>query len=443
VEDIVGEASPERREGEAADRDRNACPALPAAFLEKLVWPAFACGQPNHAEPLAPASGPAANPAAGPAVGHAAVGHAAVGPAANPAAGHDATGHDAVGPPVIWAERAWSLAAAQAYCRQLSRKHYENFTVAGWLTPAELRQPIADIYAFCRWADDLADELPGGPAARLAALDWWQAQLAACWQPWPSRAPATASFVHPVFLALRATRERFDLDIEPFTALLAAFRQDQIRSRYDTWEELLAYCQNSAAPVGRLLLRLARLDDRRSPEWGEWSDAICAGLQIANFCQDLRGDSQRGRIYLPREAWHPHAVSESDFFESAPSHRATAKNGSAKKANPNNAIPSNAIPNKAKAGGDGSTAAKLAPVVREGVELAARLFQAGRPLLTTGPAWLRSDLALFLGGGEAILQAIRNRRYDVWTARPVVSRWAKWRLLPVAVRAFLAARRAT
>lgn len=416
MEDIVGEASPERREGEAADRDRNACPALPAAFLEKLVWPAFACGQPNHAEPLAPASGPAANPAAG----------------------HDATGHDAVGPPVIWAERAWSLAAAQAYCRQLSRKHYENFTVAGWLTPAELRQPIADIYAFCRWADDLADELPGGPAARLAALDWWQAQLAACWQPWPSRAPATASFVHPVFLALRATRERFDLDIEPFTALLAAFRQDQIRSRYDTWEELLAYCQNSAAPVGRLLLRLARLDDRRSPEWGEWSDAICAGLQIANFCQDLRGDSQRGRIYLPREAWHPHAVSESDFFESAPSHRATAKNGSAKKANPNNAIP-----NKAKAGGDGSTAAKLAPVVREGVELAARLFQAGRPLLTTGPAWLRSDLALFLGGGEAILQAIRNRRYDVWTARPVVSRWAKWRLLPVAVRAFLAARRAT
>ncbi len=421
MEDIVGEASPERREGEAADRDRNACPALPAAFLEKLVWPAFACGQPNHAEPLAPASGPAANPAAG----------------------HDATGHDAVGPPVIWAERAWSLAAAQAYCRQLSRKHYENFTVAGWLTPAELRQPIADIYAFCRWADDLADELPGGPAARLAALDWWQAQLAACWQPWPSRAPATASFVHPVFLALRATRERFDLDIEPFTALLAAFRQDQIRSRYDTWEELLAYCQNSAAPVGRLLLRLARLDDRRSPEWGEWSDAICAGLQIANFCQDLRGDSQRGRIYLPREAWHLHAVSESDFFESAPSHRATAKNGSAKKAHPNNAIPSNAIPNKAKAGGDGSTAAKLAPVVREGVELAARLFQAGRPLLTTGPAWLRSDLALFLGGGEAILQAIRNRRYDVWTARPVVSRWAKWRLLPVAVRAFLAARRAT
>ena len=306
-----------------------------------------------------------------------------------------------------------------------------------------MRQPIADIYAFCRWADDLADELPGGPAARLAALDWWQAQLAACWQPWPSRAPATASFVHPVFLALRATRERFDLDIEPFTALLAAFRQDQIRSRYDTWEELLAYCQNSAAPVGRLLLRLARLDDRRSPEWGEWSDAICAGLQIANFCQDLRGDSQRGRIYLPREAWHLHAVSESDFFESAPSHRATAKNGNAKKANPNNAIPSNAIPNKAKAGGDGSTAAKLAPVVREGVELAARLFQAGRPLLTTGPAWLRSDLALFLGGGEAILQAIRNRRYDVWTARPVVSRWAKWRLLPVAVRAFLAARRAT
>lgn len=386
MEDILGEASPERREGELLDRrpdhgiagtgadamaldhscasyPKPAAPRLPRAFLEKLCWPPIL---PNAD---AKKSSDALNPAT------------------------------ALG-------GYWSLEASQAYCRQLACKHYENFTVAGWLTPTTLRQPIADIYAFCRWADDLADELPGGADERLAALDWWQSQLIACWNP-----PTTTGgrndvdCPHPVFVALRATRERFDLEAAPFLALLAAFRQDQTQSRYDTWDELLAYCRHSAAPVGRLMLRLARVDDRREPELGEWSDAICAGLQIANFCQDVRGDWQRGRIYLPREAWRLRGCDEFDFA--------------------------------------GGHLAKLAPVVRDAVELAAGLLHFGRPLLATGPAWLRSDLALFLGGGEAILQAIRDRRYDVWTDRPVVSRWAKWRLLPTALRALLAARRTT
>lgn len=402
MHDILGEAIPERREGQAASGSGDSrdprpgtgasalWPSLPGPFLEKLCWPPASTGQGQSPGQF----------------------------------------DNAVDPPETCSASAWSLAAAQAYCRELARKHYENFTVAGWLTPTELRQPIADIYAFCRWADDLADELPGSAAQRLAALDWWQAQLDDCWQPLTaplspsspslvsspslisSPAPLSSSHrahgldrIHPVFVALRETRERFDLEVSPFLALLTAFRQDQTCTRYDTWEQVLDYCRNSAAPVGRLLLRLARLDDRREVELGEWSDAICSGLQIANFCQDLRGDWQRGRIYLPRESWARQGCVESDFTD--------------------------------------ATAAKWAPVVREGVEFAERLFEDGRLLLTVGPAWLRSDLALFLGGGQAILQAIRARRYDVWTARPTVSRWAKWRLLPTAIRAFLAARRAT
>lgn len=424
MHDIVGEAIPERREGQAASgsgdsreptrearrepsgepprepplvaRPSAIWPSLPGPFLEKLCWPPAFTAQGQSPGQF----------------------------------------DNAVDPPETCSAPDWSLAAAQAYCRELARKHYENFTVAGWLTPTELRQPIADIYAFCRWADDLADELPGSAAQRLAALDWWQAQLADCWQPLtapapvpapssppasppasspvtsPAPAPASSSHrshrldrVHPVFVALRETRERFDLEVSPFLALLTAFRQDQTCTRYDTWEQVLDYCRNSAAPVGRLLLRLARLDDRREVKLGEWSDAICSGLQIANFCQDLRGDWQRGRIYLPRESWARQGCVESDFTD--------------------------------------VTAAKWAPVVREGVEFAERLFEAGRPLLTVGPAWLRSDLALFLGGGQAILQAIRARRYDVWSTRPTVSRWAKWRLLPTAIRAFLAARQAS
>ena len=405
VEDIVGEASPERREGEPATGGRHVGPPLPRAFLEKLCWP----------RPLL--ENPAVN------------------------AGPDAsvTPRPEHGDP-------WTLDAAQAYCRQLARSHYENFTVAGWLTPAALRQPIADIYAFCRWADDLADELPGSHAERLAALAEWHEQLLECWRPERSddgdaaavdrpgrgaRRAREAGPPHPVFVALRATRTRFGLEAKPFEALLAAFRHDQTASRYETWDELLAYCGNSAAPVGRLLLRLAGIDaearatdgpverqtgerqtgerqtgERQTGEQrvGDYSDAICMALQIANFCQDVRRDWERGRVYLPREAWRRHGCDESDFAA--------------------------------------GNARKLAPLVRDGVELAARLFESGRPLLSTGPAWLRSDVALFLGGGEAILHAIRRQRYDVWSVRPVVSRWAKWRLMPAAFRAFWAARQA-
>ena len=390
VEDIVGEASPERREGEPATGGRHVGPPLPRAFLEKLCWP----------RPLL--ENPAVN-----------------------------AGPDASGTPRPGFSHPWTLDAAQAYCRRLARSHYENFTVAGWLTPSALRQPIADIYAFCRWADDLADELPGSPADRLAALDGWHEQLMECWRPelsGDSRAAGSggdgrvarrardAGPPHPVFVALRATRERFGLELQPFEALLAAFRQDQTASRYETWDELLAYCGNSAAPVGRLLLGLAGVDEqacavdgpgeRQTGEQrvGDYSDAICMALQIANFCQDVRRDWERGRVYLPREAWRRHGCDESDFAA--------------------------------------GNARKLAPLVRDGVELAARLFESGRPLLSTGPAWLRSDVALFLGGGEAILHAIRRQRYDVWSVRPVVSRWAKWRLMPAAFRAFWAARQA-
>ena len=66
-----------------------------------------------------------------------------------------------------------TLAEAQAYCRRLARSHYENFTVASWLLPAELRPHFCSIYAYCRWSDDLADETAGGPAS-LELLDWWQ-----------------------------------------------------------------------------------------------------------------------------------------------------------------------------------------------------------------------------------------------------------------------------
>lgn len=273
----------------------------------------------------------------------------------------------------------WTLRESQAYCRRLTCTHYENFTVASWFLPQTLRQPFSDLYAYCRWADDLADEF-GEVAGSLELLDWWQEQLDACWR---------EQAEHPVFIALRETRRQFQLSKQPFVDLLQAFRRDQIQTRYETWDELLEYCRGSANPVGRIVLELAGC---RSDRVDRWSDAICTGLQIANFCQDVALDARRGRIYLPREVRERWQCPDVDFA------------------------------------GDVATE-PLRGVVCEGVQVAAESLAAGRPLLADVPRWLRRDLRLFLDGGHAILQVIARRRYDVWTERPRVGRLTKLRLV--------------
>ncbi|MFO0904896.1 MAG: squalene synthase HpnC [Pirellulales bacterium] len=275
-------------------------------------------------------------------------------------------------------QSTWSLDAARAYTRELTRTHYENFTVASWLLPRRYRQPLADLYAYCRWADDLADEAEDATLS-LQWLAWWQHSLDECW------AGRTA---HPVFIALDATRRDFDLPRAPFDDLLAAFRRDQVQTRYRSWDEVLDYCRGSANPVGRLVLSLA---GARSDAHDRWSDNLCSGLQIANFCQDVARDAARGRIYLPRDTWTRVGCSERDFLK-------------------------------------GVVTDRLRDAVAAGCLQASDLLEAGRPLLSHVPRWLRYDLELFLAGGHAVLRAIREQRYDVWSQRPTIGRWAKMRL---------------
>ncbi len=272
----------------------------------------------------------------------------------------------------------WTLDTARAYTRLLTRTHYENFTVASWLLPRRLRQPLADLYAYCRWADDLADET-GDPRRSLEWLDWWHTNLDACW---------SGEATHPVFIALDATRREFDLPRQPFVDLLEAFRRDQFQTRYRTWDEVLDYCRGSANPVGRLVLSLA---GARSDAHDRWSDCICSGLQIANFCQDVARDATLGRIYLPLDTWTRVGCCEQDFL-------------------------------------NGVVTDPLRDAVAAGCLQASDLLEAGRPLVSHVPRWLRYDLELFLAGGHAVLRAIRERRYDVWTIRPTVGRTAKLRL---------------
>ena len=272
-----------------------------------------------------------------------------------------------------------SLRQSRCYCRRLARQHYENFTVTSRLLPRRLRQHVANIYAYCRWADDLADEI-GDPQQSLALLDWWEGQLHDCYR---GRA------VHPVFLALTETIAQFHIPVESLVDLLAAFRQDQRVTRYETLDQLLEYCRRSANPVGRLVLYLGQC---HTPERVRLSDAICTGLQLANFCQDVARDWQRGRIYLPQTVCRQFGYDETMFV----------------RRECNDAF---------------------RQLLAHQVDQAECRLREGLPLAAAMSPGLRLPVALFVHGGLATLDAIRRQNFDVWTRRPTVSRLEKLRLV--------------
>jgi squalene synthase HpnC len=278
---------------------------------------------------------------------------------------------------------AASLAESRAYCQGLANRHYENFHVASLLLPRALRPHFHAVYAYCRWSDDLADEI-GNPERSLALLDWWEAELQACY---------AGSARHPVFVSLRETIREFSIPIKPFADLLVAFRQDQNVHRYDTADEVLQYCRNSANPVGRLVLYLARAHDEQR---GALSDSICTGLQLANFCQDVGNDWERGRIYLPLGECRRFGYDEAAFAQQ-------------------------------------NTNENFRRLLASEVDRAADYLRRGLPLVDQMPRGLRGDVWLFAQGGLAILERIRALNYDVWRQRPKISRLGKARLLGGAV----------
>jgi squalene synthase HpnD/squalene synthase HpnC len=178
------------------------------------------------------------------------------------------------------------LAHADAFCRRLARSHYENFTVASAVLPAELRVHLARVYAYCRVTDDLGDE--GRSEVRLLA---WRDEVDAA-------LTGDAVPTHPVLLALRETVTACAIPLQPFLDLITANLQDQRVSSYATWADLEAYCRLSAAPVGRMVLAVLGMRGSRAEQL---SDSVCIGLQLANFAQDVSIDTRLGRRYLPAE----------------------------------------------------------------------------------------------------------------------------------------------
>jgi squalene synthase HpnC len=276
-----------------------------------------------------------------------------------------------------------TLEESQEYCRALARSHYENFTVVSRLWPPHLHQHLCNVYAYCRWADDLADETHDARSS-LALLDWWEQSL---------RNAREGKATHPVFVSLRETIREHDIPAEPFLDLLTAFRRDQVQSRYATEAELLDYCRYSANPVGRIVLRLGGSFDEEN---ARLSDSICTGLQLANFAQDVKRDFDNSRIYIPLDECDRHQVS-ADELGSGPS--------------------------------DGKR--KLLALQSD---RARRYLLAGEPLVGRVSADLRLPVRLFIDGGLAIVRAIERQGYDVWTRRPTIGRLQKLQLL---MRGFL------
>jgi squalene synthase HpnC len=268
---------------------------------------------------------------------------------------------------------------AQQYTRWLATHHYENFNVVSWLLPKELHQHFYNVYAYCRWADDLGDEIPVRERA-LELLGWWERELDACYLGKPS---------HPVFVALRETAIVKDVPKQPFADLLRAFRQDQVMKRYSDWDGVLNYCVYSANPVGRLVLYLCGYRDEARQRL---SDATCTALQLANFWQDVARDLEKGRIYIPLDRAAAHGLSEQAIVEKKFDER-------------------------------------YAALMKELIEYTRELFERGKPLAQMVDGKLSVDLEMFTRGGLAVLDAIEKMGYDTLHRRPAISKGTQVRLL--------------
>lgn len=274
---------------------------------------------------------------------------------------------------------AYEPPQAAEYTRWLATHHYENFHVVSFLLPKRLHQDFYNVYAYCRWADDLGDEL-GDRAESLQWLAWWSEQLDRMY---------AGEARHPVFVALRGTVESHGIPREPFADLIRAFVQDQSVTRYRTWADVFQYCRYSANPVGRLVLYLCGYSDA---ERQRLSDATCTALQLANFWQDVTLDLEKDRVYIPLEVIERHGYTLEELCQRRPT-------------------------------------PAFRRVMQEAVEKARALFLDGLRLSGMVDRRLALDIDLFSRGGLRVLGKIEARGYDVLSARPAISKTERVRLL--------------
>jgi len=272
-------------------------------------------------------------------------------------------------PDVRTARKIWTAPQAFQFCERLTYDHYENFPVASLFIPKDKRRYICAIYSFARISDDFADEPGLTPAERIESLNEWEEQLVDCYR---------GHAQHPVFVALRETVDRFDIPIELFHHLLHAFRMDVTTHRYETFEDVLEYCEHSANPIGRLMLLLFNY---RSEATMLQADLICTALQLTNFWQDVSIDLQKDRVYIPLDDIREFGYTEEELF-------------------------------------DRKATQVFKDLMCYQIDRTRQLFNEGRPLLQEMGKDLAMELKMTWNGGVRILKKIEQLDYDVLHHRP-------------------------
>ncbi len=278
------------------------------------------------------------------------------------------------------------IEACYRYCEALCRARHHNYPVGSMFARSHLRKHIFALFAFARVADDFADEA-AYEGRRVRELDRWEEQLHLAYR---------GHAEHPVFVALADTVDKFELPITEFTELLSGIRTDLERRRYATFDELLSYTRQAAAPVGRLLLYIGGY---RAPELHAYAEDLAMAIAIARLIQDVPSDWERGRVYLPAQDMRHFGVSEADI--------ATRR-----------------------------VSAAVGNLVRFEVARARSLFERARPLVDVVGADLAVELALTWHGGMRILDKIDHVGKRLFAQRPqlnaadkalVLARAVAWR----------------
>jgi squalene synthase HpnC len=284
------------------------------------------------------------------------------------------------------------LAEAQAWCHQLAVSHYENFHVATFFLPREVRPHFESIYAYSRVADDLGAEV-SDPAVAVRLLHSWLSMLEECYD-------APEKSLHPVFVALQETIRECEVPRELFADMVHASLMDQVKTTYNHWEELLEHSHYSANPVGRLVLWVCGYKEE---SLALLSDKICTAVQLANFWQDAVEDAERGRRYIPAEDMIRFGVDEGQI--------------------------------------EGRVfTPEFRGMIQSLVDRTREMLQEGSKLSSLVDKDLAVTLDLFRKSGDAILDGIASQDYDVLRGSPVVTKAKKLSLLAEAFSGKMRAR---
>ncbi len=275
---------------------------------------------------------------------------------------------------------------AFTHCEKITKRHYENFPVASFLIPKDKRKYVYAVYSFARYADDIADSSILSSEEKLIRLNFLEQEL-------DRRLNGQLENLHEetkyTFLALYKTLKDLNIPSEEFRNLLKAFKQDAVKDRYGTFEELLEYSKYSANPVGHLVLYIFGYTDKKL---FELSDYICTGLQLINFWQDVARDLEINRVYIPNEIIAKHGYS----YE----------------------LLNSKIENE-----------KYIEVIKDLVGKTKEVYSKGKSLPDLVHGRLKYELKATYYGGMTVINKIEQLNYKTLTTRPVVKGTDKFKIL--------------